>query len=69
MEAVAASDRRSRKSTVEATIKGLEQAWRFFEGYVGDRCQEAPSWRRARIPSKMRWRSTSPPQTVQRLTR
>ena len=31
------------QQTVEATIEGLEQAWRFFGGYVGDRCQEASS--------------------------
>ena len=31
------------QQTIEATIEGLEYAWRFFGGYVGDRCQEASS--------------------------
>jgi len=51
------------QQTVEATIEGLERAWRFFGGYVGNRCQEASSLsssRRARSPSKMRCRPTWP---------
>jgi hypothetical protein len=51
------------QQTIYATIEGLEQTWRFFGGYVRDRCQEASSFwssSRARSPSKMRWRPTCP---------
>ncbi len=46
-------------SWLGAHVRALE----FYSGYVGDRCQEAfslSSSRRARSPSKMRWRPTWP---------
>ncbi|MBV8720381.1 MAG: hypothetical protein JOZ65_35390 [Chloroflexi bacterium] len=51
------------QQTVDATIDGLERAWAFFQGYVGDCRQEASSFcspSRARSPSNMRWRPTCP---------
>lgn len=41
-------------------LRAHEHAFVRLQGYVGNRCQEAPSSRRASSPSKMRWRPTWP---------
>lgn len=52
-----------RDKTLPTVIACIDATLRRFGGYVGDRCQEASSFvssRRARSPSKMRWRPTCP---------
>jgi transposase-like protein len=49
-----------RHATQQAFLEAHERAFHYFGGYVGHRCQETSSWRRARSPSKMRCRPTWP---------
>jgi hypothetical protein len=49
-----------RRTTQQAFLDAHELAFRYFGGYVGHRCQETSSLRRASRPSKMRWRPSWP---------
>ncbi len=49
-----------RRADVATFIQCHLNAFEYLGGYVGHRCQETPSWRRARSPSKMRCRPTWP---------